>query len=163
MTRGAAFGRSTSISRRVGVPPERVFAVLADAWLIPVWLVGAAHIRDVDANWPAAGSKLHHNVGAWPLSVSDSTEVVEVDPPHRLVLQARAWPIGEARVELAFGPDGEGTEIIMTEGASRGPVRVFDNPLQRWVLRHRNRESLDRLATLAEKRPMPGWTTQSGG
>jgi uncharacterized protein YndB with AHSA1/START domain len=158
-----ACGRSTSISRRVAVPPERVFAVLADAWLIPVWLVGAAHIRDVDDDWPATRSKLHHKVGPWPLSVSDSTEVLEVDPPHRLVLRARAWPAGEARVEIVLQLDGAGTLIVMTEGASRGPVRVFDNPLQRWVLRQRNRESLARLATLTEKRPMPSWAAQSAG
>ena len=163
MSREAGVGRTTTISRQIAVPPPQVFAVLADAWLIPVWLVGASHIRDVDENWPAVGSKLYHQVGAWPVAVSDSTEVAEVDPPHRLVLQARAWPAGEARVEIELQPDGGGTKVIMTEGASRGPVRLIDNPLQRWVLRRRNIESLDRLATLAEKRPMPNAAAQSAG
>ena len=54
-------------------PPERVFDALVDAWLLPVWVVGATHIRDVDDNWPEPGSVVHHQVGAWPFTISDVT------------------------------------------------------------------------------------------
>jgi uncharacterized protein YndB with AHSA1/START domain len=150
----------TSVQRRIAASPERVFAELTDAWMIPVWLVGAAHIRGVDDPWPTVGARLHHSVGPWPVSVSDSTEVIEHDPPRRLVLHARMWPFGEALVDLALEADGDGTLVTMSEGAARGPARLVDNPLQRWALRKRNKESLARLATVAEKRPLPGQSAQ---
>jgi uncharacterized protein YndB with AHSA1/START domain len=145
---------STTVSRSVQAAPQRVWAELADAWMYPVWLVGATHIRDVDPEWPAVGSKLHHSVGPWPVSVSDTTEVLAAEAPHRLTLRARAWPAGEARVEIVIDEDGSGSRMTMTEGPLRGPARWVHNPIQRWLLKQRNVESLNRLATVVEKRPM---------
>ena len=146
-------GKAVSVSHRVATSPQRVFDQLADGWLLPVWLVGAAHIRAVDATWPAVGSRVHHSVGMWPLLITDTTRVLSVDPPHELVLHARMWPVGEARVQLTMDADGDGTRVTMTEAAARGPARWVDNPLQRWWLKRRNIESLARLAAVAEKRP----------
>lgn len=146
---------TTTVSRIVQAAPQRIWAELADAWMYPVWLVGATHIRDVDATWPAPGAKLHHSVGPWPLSVSDTTEVVAAEPPHELTLRARMWPIGEMRVELVIEADGENSRVTMTEGPLRGPSMWLHNPIQKWLLKRRNIESLNRLATVAEKRPAP--------
>lgn len=132
--------------------PERVFAALSDAWLLPVWVVGATHIRAVDENWPARGALVYHQVGAWPLAISDSTAVVEVEPPTKLVLQGRAYPAGEVRIELTVAADGDGALVRMGEAPTYGPARVLDNPLLRRLLTARNRESLDRLAAIAEHR-----------
>ena len=38
--------------RTMSCPPESVFAVLADGWLYPSWVVGASRMRDVDPAWP---------------------------------------------------------------------------------------------------------------
>ncbi len=142
--------------RHVDAPPEQVFAQLLDAWLFPTWVVGAAHIRAVDPTWPAPGSRLHHQVGPWPVSIKDSTQVVTLDAPARLVLRARAWPVGEAEVDIRVEPDGGGSKVTMLEAPRRGPGLWLDNPVQRWVLRRRNREALARLATIAEnRRPLP--------
>jgi uncharacterized protein YndB with AHSA1/START domain len=146
-------GKAVTVSRTVATTPQCVYDQLADGWLLPVWLVGAAHIRAVDTEWPAEGSCVHHSVGIWPLLVSDTTRVVTVDPPRDLVLQARMWPIGEARVHLRIDADGAGTRVTMAEAAARGPARWLDNPLQRWWLKRRNIESLARLAAVAERRP----------
>jgi uncharacterized protein YndB with AHSA1/START domain len=153
----------TTVDRHVDAPPERVFAALSDGWLLPVWVVGATHIRDVDENWPEPGSRAHHQVGPWPVSIADSTAVVDCEPPRRLVLQARAYPVGEARVDITVEPDGTGSRVVMAEAPTHGAARLLDNPLQRWVLAARNRESLARLAALAEHRrelsmraPTPG-------
>jgi uncharacterized protein YndB with AHSA1/START domain len=142
----------TEVERRVAAPPDRVFSVLSDAWLLPVWVVGATHIRDVDDDWPAPGSRVHHQVGAWPFALSDKTAVVECEPPNRLVLQGRAFPFGEVYIELTVRADGEGSIVRMGEAPSHGPARVFDNPVQRWLLSARNRESLDRLCSIIENR-----------
>lgn len=142
-------------TRFVAAPPERVFAELSDAWMFPAWVVGASHIRGVDEDWPRAGSRLHHQVGAWPVAINDSTEVLECDAPRRLRLHARAWPAGEAEVDIRVEAEGDGSRVTMLEAPCRGPGRWLDNPLQRYVLRRRNREALARLATIVENRPRP--------
>jgi uncharacterized protein YndB with AHSA1/START domain len=142
----------TAMERWIDAPPEDVFAVWADAWLLPTWLVGATHIRDVDDGWPKPETRVHHQVGAWPFTISDTTMVVTCEPPHRLVLQARAWPLGEARVELTAEARDGGTLVRMAEAPSYGTAKVLDNPLQRRLLAARNRESLARLAAVAENR-----------
>jgi len=145
----------TSVSRSIGVAPHKVFAQLADGWIYGAWVVGASHIRDVDADWPAVGAHLHHRVGPWPVSVDDTTEVIEVVPDKRLVLRAKAFPVGEARVELSISPAGEGCVVEMAEAPTGGIGAWLDNPILRMVLRRRNAQSLARLDDLATKRPAP--------
>jgi hypothetical protein len=140
------------VERTIQADPVQVFNAMSDAWLIPVWVVGATHIRDVDSEWPSPGSRLHHKVGAWPLALSDSTAVVECESPGRLVLQGRAYPFGEARIELSVWSAPAGSLVRLGETPTHGLAYAFDNPLQRRVLRARNRESLDRLAAIAENR-----------
>lgn len=132
--------------------PDAVFAVLADGWLYASWVVGASRIRDVDAAWPEAGSKVQHSVGVWPLQVHDETKVLDVDVPHRLRLQARAWPAGEATVTISVEPTPAGCTISLEEHPSDGPATLVPKPIMDALLHARNRESLDRLAMLAEGR-----------
>src|SRR5215218_6959951 len=80
--------------------PEDVFAVLADPCRYPEWVVGASSIREYDEGFPAVGSRFHHEVGPGPLNLKDYSEVTEVDPPRRLVLKAKARPLGTATIEL---------------------------------------------------------------
>jgi hypothetical protein len=76
-----------AVRRRFNCSPDQVFAVLHDGWTYPVWVVGASRMRDVDAGWPAPGTKLHHSFGMWPLLLDDTTEVLEIEPGQRLVLE----------------------------------------------------------------------------
>ena len=145
------------VSRFMNAAPARVWAQLSDGWMYTGWVVGASHIRDVDPDWPQVGSRLHHQVGAWPMTVNDTTHVVECVPESRLVLQARAWPFGEARVVIELEPEGTGTRVRMAEEPTDGAGRWFHNPVQDAVLAKRNVESLHRLAAIAEKRPVPGY------
>jgi uncharacterized protein YndB with AHSA1/START domain len=140
------------VRRHMAVPAERVWAQLGDGWIFPTWVVGATHIRDVDADWPAPGSRIHHKVGVWPLVINDTTQVLEAEAPFRLVLQARAWPLGEARIELDISEDGDGSTVTMRERPTHGVARWLHSPVQEALLRWRNREAIDRLATLAERR-----------
>jgi hypothetical protein len=142
----------TAVERDIAATPEQIFAVLADGWLLPLWVVGATHIRDVDENWPERGSMVYHQVGAWPFTLSDATAVVECEAPRRLVLQGRAWPFGEVYIELLVDPDGNGSKVTMGEAPSYGAARIADNPLQRRLLVARNKESLSRLRSVVENR-----------
>ena len=78
-----------AVRRRFNCSPEQVFAALHDGWTYPVWVVGASRMRDVDAGWPAPGTKLHHSFGMWQLLIDDITEAIEIEPGQRLVLEAR--------------------------------------------------------------------------
>lgn len=142
---------TTTVSRHVAAAPEEVFAAATDAWQFPLWVIGATHMRDVDGDWPAIGTRAHHQVGPWPLAVSDTTLVRAIEPDRRIALDARAWPVGVARVEIDVEPEGDGTLITMAEWPVRGLGRWLDGPPLRALLRARNRESLVRLAAIAER------------
>jgi hypothetical protein len=81
--------------------------------------------------------------------------VTRCDPGKRLVLRARAWPAGEAVVDIELEPDGDGTLVTMREDATVGPGRLVPKPLRAAGLVPRNVESLRRLAFLAEGRTAP--------
>src|SRR5215218_181985 len=133
---------------------EEVFAVLADPCRYPDWVVGAAGIRDYDQEFPEVGSRFHHQVGSWPVGLKDHTEVVEVDAPNRLVLQAKARPLGTARIELELQESAGGTELTMDERpGDRLTSLVAANPVADTALRVRNAEALARLKRLVEGVP----------
>lgn len=142
-----------SITRRIEATPEQVWEVLADGWLYPLWVVGATRMRDVDADWPAVGSRLHHSVGVWPLVIDDSTSVDAAEPHRRLKLLARGWPMGTARVILELEPVGDAaTEVTITEDAKHGPGRLIPAFVRHPPMAWRNTEALRRLALLVEGR-----------
>ena len=131
---------------------DQVWDVLSDGWLYPLWVVGASRIRDVDDGWPAEGRKLHHSFGVWPLVIDDTTEVIEIQPDQRIVLEARGWPVGTARVEITIQPDGHGSLVSIAEDVSSGPAQLVPQPIRVAAMDVRNKETLRRLAYLAEGR-----------
>ena len=143
----------STTTRLIKATPEKVWAVLADGWLYPLWVVGASRMREVDEDWPAVGSRLHHSVGTWPALIDDYTEVQESQPGSRLVLRARAWPAGEAKVVLRLSPVGTDTEVTIEEDAIAGPGLLMPKPLRDPQLHWRNVEALRRMAFIAERRP----------
>ena len=136
---------------QVAATPGRVFTVLADGWSYERWVVGCKQIRDVEERWPAPGATFHHSVGLGPITVHDTTTVIESEPGRRLVLRARARPTGVARVEIDLAEHAGGTEVTMVERPVSGPPALVHNPLQDWLIDRRNRESLRRLKRLAER------------
>ena len=138
------------VERRVAASPQDVWAVLADGWLYPLWVVGATSLRDIDATWPETGSRIHHSVGAWPAVVHDATKVLEVEPGRTLLLRAALWPAGEADVRMTLEPDGDGTRVVMEEKVVSGPMALIPKLAYGPMLKWRNVESTRRLANLAE-------------
>ncbi|PKH40626.1 Polyketide cyclase / dehydrase and lipid transport [Nocardioides alpinus] len=142
----------STTTRTIAATREQVWSVLADGWLYPLFVVGAARMRDVDDSWPAVGSQLHHSVGAWPLMIDDTTEVLEVDPGRRILLLARGWPAGQAHVEITLEPQGPSTVVTMVEQATAGPGALIPKRVQDVQLHARNLEALQRLAYVVEGR-----------
>lgn len=135
---------------QIAAPPERIFAVLSDPYSYGDWVVGSDTIRDADANWPAIGSRFHHRVGFCLMKINDHTEVLDVDPPLRLVMHARARPVGTAQVTMLLTEHTRGTYVTMIEAAGDRLSRVGMNRLTDPLVRLRNIKSLQRLKRIAE-------------
>ena len=138
--------------RTIHASPDAVWEVLSDGWLYPVWVVGATRMRDVDPTWPAAGARLHHSAGVWPVVVNDETRVVAAEPLRRMQLRAKGWPLGEADVVIELEPTGDQTLVRIREDAATGPGRLMPGVLRTPVLKWRNSETLRRLAFVCEGR-----------
>jgi len=139
-------------TRVMNCSPQDVFDVLADGWTYANWVVGAARIRDVDPQWPAVGTKIHHSVGLWPMLISDNTAVEHVEEPHQLRLKVRLWPTGSGVVTMTLAAKNGGTEVTMEEQLVSGPASYLPTPVKDALLHARNVEALNRLAYLAENR-----------
>jgi len=138
----------------VHASPREVFEVLSDPHCYPEWVVGAAGIRDHDEDFPAVGTRFHHKVGSWPVGLSDHTEVLEIDPPRRIVLKAKARPLGTATIAIALRESAGGTEVAMEEvPGDRLTSLLAGNPIADTALLIRNAEALTRLKRLVEGTP----------
>ncbi len=141
-----------TVTRRMRCPADAVLTVLSDGWTYAAWVVGTSRIRGVDPGWPTPGTRIAHSAGIWPLVVDDVTVALDWDRDGgRLELQARGWPAGEARVLLRVRPDSDGCIVRLDEDAVRGPGAAVPRPLRQAGLVPRNRETLRRLALLAER------------
>jgi hypothetical protein len=138
-----------TVEHRTSATPDAVWRVLADGWLYAAWVVGASRVRDVDAGWPAVDTRIHHSVGLWPLLINDTTHVLAVTPREELVLTAKAWPVGVARVVITIEPVEGGCVIRMDEDASSGPGVLLPKLVRQALIAPRNREALRRLELLA--------------
>lgn len=139
-------------SKIINTSPERVFAVLADGWSYASWVVGASHIRDVDDGWPAAGTRIHHQVGPWPLHLKDLTSVHAVIPERMIDLHARAWPLGEARIRLDLEQVNAVTRVTLSYDLTAGIGRFIPQLVQSVLLGPRSVEMLQRLDDIAVRR-----------
>jgi hypothetical protein len=143
----------TETRRVIDTTPDRIFDVLADGWSYASWVVGAAHIRDVDAGWPAVGTRIHHRVGPWPVQIDDRTTVRAMEPGKLLELDARMWPVGRAVIRLTLEPvSATSTQVCMAEKVVSGVGRALPDPVQALMLRPRNTEALSRLGDIAVRR-----------
>lgn len=135
----------------IAASPDHVFAVLSEPENYGDWVVGSDTIRDADPGWPKPGSRFHHRVGVGPVKVNDHTEVLEADPPHRLVLHACARPLfGTAKVAMLLVAHDGGTFVTMIETAGDRLSRLALNRLTDPLIHVRNIESLRRLKRIAE-------------
>ncbi len=144
-------------------PPETVWEVLSEPQHYGYWVVGSSEIRAWDDDWPAPGSRFEHRVGFQPLTLADHTEVLESEPPSRLVLRAKSRPLGVARVEMITEPHPAGSLLTMIEDPDLPLARILTPPPVHAMIRLRNGESLRRLRSLAERRLAPGLEDRAAG
>src|SRR3712207_5015900 len=99
-------------------PREAVLAVLREPDCYPKWVVGASDVKERSATFPEPGSWFTYAIDVGPLTLSDKP-IVESFDDGKVVLRARARPIGAARIELHLRDRDGGTEVEMREYASR--------------------------------------------
>jgi hypothetical protein len=116
---------------------------------------GNGRMRAVDADWPSPGSKIHHTIGVWPLTINDETGVEACQPGQKLVLLARVRPFGTARITVRLKPSPTGCRIEMSEVPVGGPLGVVPQRVAMAAVWPRNRECTWRLAAHAERRTQP--------
>ena len=139
-----------TIRRSLSCTPEHVFAVLANGWLYPSWVVGASRMRDVEHAWPAERASIHHSFGVWPVLINDTTTMLEWEPARHALLKARGWPMGSAHVAIDVAPQPGGCEVSISEDAVEGPGLLVPKKAREALISVRNKETLQRLAYLAE-------------
>ena len=134
----------------IDAPAENVFRVLADPESYAHWVVGSNEVRAYDEDWPRVGSTFHHTQGKWPLTVKDTSSVLEADPGRRLVLEVRTRPFVVAKVELDLTEENRKTRVRMVESPTGGVLKPLNNPVLELLTHLRNKRGLSRLARLAE-------------
>jgi len=140
-------------TRIFAVPREAVWRVLTDGYAYASWVVGTSAIRDVDDQWPGVGTRLHYRIGRGPLRHDGHTEVLSVDDAKCLELEAHAWPLGTARIELTLEDrPGGGCLVKMVEHPAQGTAAMLHNPVVDALIKLRNLETLRRLEKLAKDR-----------
>ncbi|KUH97681.1 polyketide cyclase [Mycolicibacterium acapulense] len=140
-----------TVTRDIHASRQQVWDVMADGWTYSQWVVGNSRMRAVDPNWPAPGSEIRHSIGVWPLLLDDVTVVEKSVPPEELVLHAKGRPFGGARITLRLYDIPDGCRVEMTEVPVSGPAAVMPSKLSDIAVYPRNRETLWRLASLAER------------
>ena len=76
--------------------------------------------------------------------------MLEWHPNRRAVMQARGWPIGEARVVVEVEAGHSGCLVSIHETPVHGPGDALPSFITGPLLRWRNSETLRRLSYLAE-------------
>jgi uncharacterized protein YndB with AHSA1/START domain len=133
--------------------PGEVWDVLSDGRAYAEWVMGTRHVRDVDPDWPALGSKIHYTLGIGRWTFDDITTVRLAEPGQRLELEAHAGRLGTARVSIVLLPWGERqTVLILDEHPLSGPGARWHSILVEALLRLRNGRMLRSLARVVHER-----------
>ncbi|MFV8173513.1 SRPBCC family protein [Mycolicibacterium peregrinum] len=151
----AAVDASLTVKRDTSATRQQVWDVIADGWTYSQWVVGNTRMRAVDASWPAPGSVIHHTIGIWPVVINDETEVESCKPAAEIMLLAKTRPFGMARIVLRLTDTPTGSRVEMAEVPVGGPLNWIPRRLALLAVYPRNRESIERLVSLAERRTTP--------
>ncbi|MFF7856262.1 SRPBCC family protein [Streptomyces sp. NPDC007904] len=130
--------------------PQAVWAVLADGTRYAEWVVGTSESEPVRGQWPQLGAAIRYEVRFGPLRLSDETVVRRCEPGQVLELEAKAGPLGTARIAIELRPWGDDCLVIVDEHPLRGAGGTIHNVGVEALIQIRHRAMLGRLAKLCE-------------
>ncbi|MFH8612636.1 SRPBCC family protein [Streptomyces sp. NPDC018029] len=136
--------------RLIRVSPATVWAVLADGERYAQWVVGTASSTPVRGHWPAVGAAIEYQVRLGPLRATNETVVRRCEEGSVLELEAKAGPLGTARIAIEVRPWGEHCLVIVDEHPLRGAAGALHNAGVEALIQLRHRAMLARLAQVCE-------------
>ncbi|WP_409239900.1 SRPBCC family protein [Streptomyces sp. PA5.6] len=136
--------------RLITVSPATVWSVLADGSRYAQWVVGTASSTPVRGHWPQVGAALRYEVRLGPLRATNETVVRRCEEGTVLELEAKAGPLGTARIALEVRPWGEHSLVTVDEHPLRGAAGALHNTAVEALIQIRHRAMLARLAKVCE-------------
>lgn len=128
-------------------PPEDVWRVLSDGRRYAEWVVGTYRTEESKGTWPELDSAIVYTVKLGPLLLRNETRVRICEPPVRLELEAKAGPLGTARIAIEIRRWGQDASVVvLDEHPLSGPGARWHNVATEAFLQVRHRKLLDRLA-----------------
>jgi len=129
--------------------PSEVWSLLSDGRRYGEWVTGTQQVLAADPDWPEVGARLQVRVGVGPLALDDTCVVRICEPQHRLELEAKADPLGAARIAMKLIRWGDNTLLTLDWHPLRGPgIRMHGLPVD-YVVAVRNGMMLTKLARIA--------------
>lgn len=148
----------------IRVGPGAVWDVLADGHRYAEWVVGTSESHPVRGQWPRTGSAIGYQVRLGPVRLDNETVVRSCEEGTRLELEAKAGPLGTARIAIELRPWGEHCLVIVDEHPLRGAGGRLHNVGFEALIQLRHRAMLARLARLCEAEAgQPGGTGRALG
>ncbi|WP_282794843.1 SRPBCC family protein [Streptomyces sp. CC224B] len=136
--------------RLIKSPPADVWAVLADGNRYAEWVVGTASSRPVHGRWPHKDAAIAYEVRLGPLRLSSETVVRRCEEGSVLELEAKAGPLGTARIAIELRPWGDHCLVVFDEHPLQGAGGRLHNAGFEALIQLRHRAMLGRLARLCE-------------
>ncbi|NYV78864.1 SRPBCC family protein [Streptomyces sp. UH6] len=137
--------------RLIKATPEEVWGILADGERYADWVVGTARSRPVRGDWPEVGAAITYEIRLGPLRLHNETVVRRCLPGRELELEAKAGPLGTARIALELRSWGDDTLIIVDEHPLQGAGGKIHNVAVEALIQLRHREMLRRLEEVCEE------------
>ncbi|MEZ3180647.1 SRPBCC family protein [Streptomyces pimonensis] len=134
----------------VRTSPQSVWAVLEDGTRYADWVVGTSSSKPLRGQWPQLGSAIGYEVRLGPLSLSNETVVRRCLPGEALELEAKAGPLGTARIAVELRSWGDHCLVIVDEHPLKGAGGTAHNAVVDVLLQIRHRAMLARLAKICE-------------
>ncbi|MER7982856.1 SRPBCC family protein [Streptomyces sp. NPDC095817] len=130
--------------------PSDVWAVLADGTRYAEWVVGTADSFPVRGEWPRVHAAIEFTVKVGPFTLSNETVVRACVEGRELELEAKAGPLGTARIAIEVRPWGEYSLVLIDEHPLQGVGGFLHNVGVESLIQLRHRTMLARLADLCE-------------
>ena len=136
--------------RLISTSPRSVWTVLEDGTRYAEWVVGTSSSKPVHGHWPQLGSAIGYEVRLGPLCLTNETVVRRCVPGEALELEAKAGPLGTARIAIELRPWGDHCLVVVDEHPLRGAGGALHNVAVEALIQIRHRAMLARLARICE-------------
>lgn len=143
--------------RLIRTTPGQVWEVLADGERYADWVVGTSRSKPVRGDWPEVGAAIAYEVRIGPVRLHNETVVRRCVPGRELELEAKAGPLGTARIAIDVRSWGDDTLVVVDEHPLQGAGGTIHNVGVEALIQLRHREMLRRLEEVCEEaRRHPG-------